>query len=69
MSLPRLELLAAAVNARLLKFVVDTLPMEVSSFVCWTDNMVTLHWVKGQEFALETIRGESSGRNTDQVGS
>ena len=48
MSLPRLELLAAVVNARLLKFVVDTLPMEVSSVVCWTDSMVALHWVKGQ---------------------
>ena len=47
-SLPRLELLAAVVNARLLKFVVDTLPMEVSSVVCWTDSMVALHWVKGQ---------------------
>ena len=47
-SLPRLELLAAVVNARLLKFVVDTLPMEVTSVVCWTDSMVALHWVKGQ---------------------
>ena len=47
-SLPRLELLAAVVNARLLKFVVDTLPMEVSSVVCWTDSMVALQWVKGQ---------------------
>ena len=47
-SLPRLELLAAVVNARLLKFVVDTLPMEVSGVVCWTDSMVALHWVKGQ---------------------
>ena len=51
MSLPRLELLAVVVNARLLTFVVDTLPMEVSSVVCWTDIMVALHCrVKGQSF-------------------
>ena len=47
-SLPRLELLAAVVNARLLKFVLDTLPIEASSVVCWTDSMVALHWVKGK---------------------
>ena len=47
-SLLRVELLAAVVNARLLKFVLNTLPMEVNSVVCWTDSMVALYWVKGQ---------------------
>ena len=47
-SLPRLEPLAAVVNARLLKFVVDTLQIEVDRVVCWTDSMVTLHWIRGQ---------------------
>ncbi|XP_078371406.1 uncharacterized protein LOC144655058 [Oculina patagonica] len=47
-SLPRLELLAAVVNARLLKFVVDTLQIKMNRVVCWTDSMVTLHWIRGR---------------------
>ena len=47
-SLPRLELLTAVVNARLLKFVVGALPMKVARVVCWSDSMVALHWIKGQ---------------------
>ncbi|XP_068728870.1 uncharacterized protein [Montipora capricornis] len=47
-SLPRLELLAAVVNARLLKYVVGALPMKVARVVCWSDSMVALHWIKGQ---------------------
>ena len=42
-----MELFVPGVNARLLKFVVDTLPLKVS-VVCWTESMVALHWVKGQ---------------------
>ena len=42
-SLPRLELLAAVVNARLLKFVVRALPMKVARVVCLSDGMVALH--------------------------
>ena len=38
-SLPRLELLAAVVNARLLKFVAESLTLEVDQVVCWTDSM------------------------------
>ena len=47
-SLPRLELLAAVVNARLLKFVVDTLQIKMHRVVCWTDSMVTLPWIRRQ---------------------
>ena len=47
-SLPRLELSAAVVNARSLKFVIRALPMKVARVVCWSDSMVTLHWIKGQ---------------------
>ena len=46
--LPRLELLAAVVNARLLKFVVDTLQIKMHRDVCWTDSMVILHWIRRQ---------------------
>ena len=50
MSLPRLELLAAVVNGRLLMFVVDTLPIKMHPVlyvgqIVWP---VTLHWIRGQ---------------------
>ena len=47
-SLPRLELLAGVVNARLLKYVAETLPIKMDSVVCWTDSMVALHWIRGE---------------------
>ena len=46
--LPRLELQAGVVNARLLKYVIENLPIKMDSVVCWTDSMVTLHWIRGQ---------------------
>ena len=46
--LPRLELLAAVVNARLLKFVVETLQIKMHRVVCWTDSRMTLHWIRKQ---------------------
>ncbi|KAL9982838.1 hypothetical protein ACROYT_G004947 [Oculina patagonica] len=47
-SLSRLELLAAVVNARLFKFVVDTLQIKMYRVVCWTDSIVTFHWIRGR---------------------
>ena len=49
-SLPRLELLAGVVNARLLKYVAETLPIKMDNIVCWTDSMVALHWIRGESF-------------------
>jgi hypothetical protein len=48
-SLPRLELLAAVINSRLLKFVAGSLSTstEIERVVCWTDSEVTLHWIRG----------------------
>lgn len=47
-SLPRLELLAAVVSARLLKLVVDKLQIKMHRVLCWIDSMVTLHWRRGR---------------------
>ena len=44
MSVVRLELLAAVVNARSLKFAVESLTLKVDWVVCWIDSMVTLQW-------------------------
>lgn len=47
-TLPRLELLAAVVCARLLIYVKDALKLPPSvSYSCWTDSTVTLAWIKG----------------------
>ena len=54
-SLPRLELLAAVVNARLLKFVAESLTLKVDRVVCWTDSMVTLQWIRGSSSQWKTF--------------
>ena len=46
MSLPRLELLAAVINARLLKFVAESLTLKIDRVVCCTDSVVTLEWIR-----------------------
>ena len=46
-SVLRLELLAAVVNARSLKFAVESLTLKVDWVVCWIDSKVTLQWIRG----------------------
>ena len=47
-TLPRLELLAALLAARLLKFVTSALQLETTgnSYTCWSDSPVALSWIK-----------------------
>ena len=46
-TLPRLELLACLLSARLLIFVHDALRLEKSlQYYCWSDSMVALSWIK-----------------------
>ncbi|KXJ06997.1 hypothetical protein AC249_AIPGENE22973 [Exaiptasia diaphana] len=44
-SLPRLELLAAVVNARLVTYVAETRSVN-SNRIVYTDSMVALHWIR-----------------------
>ena len=47
-TLPRLELLAALIAARLITFVVKALKLENNvPLFCWSDSKVTLSWIKG----------------------
>ena len=46
-SLPRLELMAAVITARLCIYVKDAVDCPISRIVCWTDNSSTLHWIRG----------------------
>ena len=46
LSIPRLELTAALIGARLLNFVKKHLPIAPSGEFLWTDSSVTLHWIR-----------------------
>jgi len=46
-SIPRLELLGAAILARLVDTITNTLPFEAEKFY-WVDSMVVLHWIKNE---------------------
>ena len=51
LTIPRLELLAALVLARLITHVKEALEVDVTitNLSCWTDSRVTLCWIKGEE--------------------
>ena len=46
-SLPRLELMAAVITARLFSSVKDAIDCHINRIVCWTDNSLTLNWMRG----------------------
>ncbi|KAK3803547.1 hypothetical protein RRG08_027824 [Elysia crispata] len=64
-TLPRLELLAALLAARLLKFVTSALQLETTgnSYTCWSDSQVAFELDKEQCGKMETVCPEQSSRN------
>ena len=49
MTIPRLELRAALLAARLLRTVVESLDISWSDCFAWSDSQVALHWIKSTE--------------------
>ncbi|KRY46310.1 hypothetical protein T03_7423 [Trichinella britovi] len=45
-TIPRLELLAALVSARLVRYVGQQLSLKIDEIVCWSDSEVALSWIK-----------------------
>ncbi|XP_064653104.1 uncharacterized protein LOC135503459 [Lineus longissimus] len=54
-SLPRLELLAAVVNTRLVKFVKESLSRNIDRVTMWTDSTVTLAWIRKPRHVWKTF--------------
>ena len=49
-TLPRLELLASVINARLVSFVAESMKREISQVVLWADSTIALYWIKGLSY-------------------
>lgn len=54
-SLPRLELCAALLLAKLLPSVIRTLPASPKDIVCWSDSTITLAWISGESSRWTTF--------------
>ena len=59
LTLPRLELMACLLTARLVETIVLSLEFEVSSItiskVFWTDSMVSLQWIRSDPYQLQVF--------------
>jgi hypothetical protein len=54
-TLPRLELCAAVLLAKLLKNTRDALKVEETALHAWSDSMITLGWIKGDIMKWKTF--------------
>ncbi|KRZ07030.1 hypothetical protein T11_11806 [Trichinella zimbabwensis] len=56
-TLPRLELMAALITARLISFVKTSLEMKFNKVVCWTDSQIALRWIQGDSYRWKPFVG------------
>ncbi|XP_055714332.1 uncharacterized protein LOC129808575 [Phlebotomus papatasi] len=56
-SLPRLELCAAQLGARLLKKVMNALTIPINEIHAFSDSMIVLHWIHGEPQRWKTFVG------------
>ncbi|XP_036148010.1 uncharacterized protein LOC118647349 [Monomorium pharaonis] len=55
MSVPRLELSAATLLAKLLEFIRESFNFKIDAFYCWTDSTVALAWVRSHSSRWKTF--------------
>ena len=69
-TIPRLELLAALLLAKLITAISDALEPEItlSEFTCFTDSKVSLYWIRGMD-RVETIRAKQGQRDKKTLAS
>ncbi|KAF2891924.1 hypothetical protein ILUMI_14249, partial [Ignelater luminosus] len=64
MMLPRLELTAALLAARLQHFLHKVLTIKISETVCWTNSSITIHWkpyVANRVREIQTLTNNTRG--------
>ena len=49
MSIPRLELVAALIGSRMIMFLQNALPFDISNICLWSDSTCVLHWILGSK--------------------
>ncbi|UYV75610.1 hypothetical protein LAZ67_13000736, partial [Cordylochernes scorpioides] len=57
MSIPRLELCAALLLTRLMKYIMEELNITMESVTCWSDSTIVLSWLKTMSRTLPTFIG------------
>ncbi|UYV72281.1 hypothetical protein LAZ67_9002440 [Cordylochernes scorpioides] len=57
MSIPRLELCAALLLTRLMKYIMEELNITMESATCWSDSTIVLSWLKTMSRTLPTFIG------------
>ncbi|XP_045471473.1 uncharacterized protein LOC123678479 isoform X1 [Harmonia axyridis] len=55
LSLPRLELCAALIGSKLLAKVKGAIKLDFQKTFCWTDSLVTYHWIQGSPNKWKTF--------------
>ena len=63
LTIPRLELMAAVIGVRLMKFVCSAMTLESPCIVYWTDSMDVLHILDSLDRTAKGVRGKSSTRD------
>jgi hypothetical protein len=54
-TLPRLELMGAFLLSKLVSFVLESLKTNVTRYLCWSDSMVTLGWIRRPSSCWKTF--------------
>ena len=54
-SIPRLEICACLLRAKLMKKVLSSLNVEIETVVLWSDSMISLAWIKKSPHLLKTF--------------
>ncbi|UYV79999.1 hypothetical protein LAZ67_18001367, partial [Cordylochernes scorpioides] len=57
MSIPRLELCAALLLTRLMKYIMEELNIKMESATCWSDSTIVLSWLRTMSRNLPTFIG------------
>ncbi|UYV60398.1 hypothetical protein LAZ67_1001037 [Cordylochernes scorpioides] len=57
MSIPRLELCAALLLTRLMKYIMEELNIKMESATCWSDSTIVLSWIRTMSRNLPTFIG------------